>query len=47
MPEVRPIKEASLNKNKEKASRQTHTHETRKLTKENSTGKTQMETCRV
>jgi hypothetical protein len=33
--------------NKEKASRETHTQETAKLTKENSTGKTQMEMCRV
>jgi hypothetical protein len=34
-------------KQQEKASRQTHTQETTKLTKENSTGKTQMDTCRV
>jgi hypothetical protein len=33
--------------NKEKASRQTHTQETTKLTKEKSTGKAQMETCIV
>jgi hypothetical protein len=30
-----------------KANRQTHTQETTKLTEENSTGKTQMETCSV
>jgi hypothetical protein len=33
--------------NKEKGSRQTHTQETTKLTKENNTRKTQMEMCRV